>query len=89
VLANLTEFGLTPYFTVDELSAAGVRMVLYPLSAFRAASKAMRHVYETIREAGTQKTLLEQMQTREELYEVLDYYAYEKQLDRILGADEE
>lgn len=86
VLANLTEFGLTPYFSVEEMAGVGVRMVLYPLSAFRAASKAMLHVYETIRDTGTQKSLLEAMQTREELYEVLDYYAYEKQLDRILGA---
>lgn len=81
VLANITEFGKTPMFTVDELGKAGVAMVLYPLSAFRAMSRAALEVYETLRKEGTQKSLLGQMQTREELYEVLDYHEYERKLD--------
>jgi methylisocitrate lyase len=83
VLANLTEFGLTPYFTVDELAGAGVKLVLYPLSAFRAMSKAALATYETIRAHGTQKAVLGSMQTREELYSVLDYHAYERKLDEL------
>jgi len=81
VLANLTEFGLTPYFSVDELASAGVRMVLYPLTAFRAMSQAALKVYRTLRERGTQQSLLESMQTREELYGVLKYHDYERKLD--------
>jgi len=81
VLANLTEFGLTPYFTVDELGAAGVQLILYPLSAFRAMSRAAETVYRTLREHGTQKSVLAAMQTRDELYAVLDYHAYERKLD--------
>jgi methylisocitrate lyase len=88
VLANLTEFGLTPYFTVQELTAAGVDMILYPLSAFRAMSKAALAVYETIRAQGTQVPALASMQTREELYDVLGYHAYERKLDE-LYADRE
>ena len=83
VLANLTEFGLTPYFTLDELGRAGVKLVLYPLSAFRAIAKAALAVYEAIRAEGTQKSLLSSMQTREELYAVLDYHAYERKLDEL------
>jgi methylisocitrate lyase len=83
VLANLTEFGLTPYFTVDELAKAGVKLVLYPLSAFRAMSQAALMVYEAIRARGTQKSVLGVMQTREELYSVLDYHAYERKLDEL------
>jgi methylisocitrate lyase len=83
VLANLTEFGLTPYFTVEELAAAGVKLVLYPLSAFRAMSKAALVVYQAIRAHGTQKSVLGSMQTREELYSVLDYHAYERKLDEL------
>jgi len=83
VLANLTEFGLTPYFTVEELAGAGVKLVLYPLSAFRAMSKAALAVYEAIRAHGTQKAVLGSMQTREELYSVLDYHAYERKLDEL------
>ena len=83
VLANLTEFGLTPYFTVDELGGAGVKLVLYPLSAFRAMAKAGLAVYEAIRAHGTQKAVLGSMQTREELYAVLDYHAYERKLDEL------
>jgi len=85
VLANLTEFGLTPAFTVRELGAAGVKMILYPLSAFRAMSKAALDVYETIIDRGTQKSVVDKMQTREELYEVLGYHAYERKLDELFA----
>jgi methylisocitrate lyase len=85
VLANITEFGQTPLFTTVELGAAGVRLVLYPLSAFRAAAKAQVVVYEAIRRAGTQKSVVPYMQTREELYEVLGYHEYEKKLDELFG----
>ncbi len=88
VLANITEFGLTPAFTVDELAAAGIAIVLYPLSAFRAMSKAADTVYRTIRADGTQQAVLDTMQTREELYEVLGYHAYEERLDRLYAAKE-
>jgi methylisocitrate lyase len=81
VLANITEFGLTPLFTIDELRGAGIAMALYPLSAFRAMNKAAEHVYEVIRKEGTQKSVLGEMQTREELYERINYYEYEKSLD--------
>lgn len=83
VLANLTEFGLTPYFTIDELARAGVKLALYPLSAFRASAKAALAVYEAIRAHGTQKAVLGSMQTREELYSVLNYHAYERKLDEL------
>jgi methylisocitrate lyase len=83
VLANITEFGRTPLFTVAELAAAGVRLVLYPLSAFRAMSQAAALVYGEIRRAGTQQGVLEKMQTRAELYEVLGYLEYEQRLDRL------
>jgi methylisocitrate lyase len=85
VLANLTEFGLTPQFTVAELDEAGVKLVLYPLSAFRAMSRAALHVYEAIRRDGTQRGVLDAMQTRDELYAVLDYYAYERKLDALFA----
>jgi methylisocitrate lyase len=81
VLANLTEFGLTPYFTLAELSRAGVGMVLYPLTAFRAMSRAALEVYRTLREHGTQKPVLDALQTRDELYAVLNYHDYERKLD--------
>lgn len=83
VLANITEFGKTPLFTVKQLGSAGVRLALYPLSAFRAMSKAAEQVYETIRNVGTQESVLASMQTRAELYEVLDYLSYEKKLDEL------
>ena len=83
VLANLTEFGLTPYFTLAELKTAGVALVLYPLSAFRAMSRAALLVYETIRRDGTQRSVVDAMQTREQLYAVLDYHAYERTLDEL------
>jgi methylisocitrate lyase len=81
VLANLTEFGKTPLFSVEEMRAAGIRIVLYPLSAFRAMSAAAESVYGTIREAGTQKSVVDVMQTRDHLYEVLHYHEYESRLD--------
>lgn len=90
VLANLTEFGVTPAFTADELGRVGVAMLLYPLSAFRAMSRAALDVYETIRRDGTQRAAVENMQTREELYDVLGYHAYERKLDELFtGGDEE
>ncbi len=86
VLANITEFGVTPLFTVEELREAGVGLALYPLSAFRAMSAAALKVYRALRAEGTQKSVLELMQTREELYEFLDYHSYEEQLDRLFAA---
>lgn len=83
VLANLTEFGKTPLFTLEEMRAAGVAMVLYPLSAFRAASAATANVYQTIRRDGTQQAAVPTMQTRSELYDVLGYHAYEQKLDQL------
>jgi len=88
VLANLTEFGQTPLFTVAELAATGVRLVLYPLSASRAAAKAQVGVYAAIRSDGTQKNVLPYMQTRAELYDVLGYHAYEQKLDELFGKDQ-
>mgnify|MGYP003704128477 FL=1 len=82
ILANITEFGKTPLFTVEELRGANVDIVLYPLSAFRAMNKAAELVYKTIRSEGTQKNALEHMQTREELYQAIDYYKYEEALDK-------
>jgi len=87
VLANITEFGKTPLFTRDELYCAGVRLVLYPLSAFRAAARAMLEVYGAIRRDGTQAGVVGQMQTRTELYEVLRYHDYETKLDELFGRD--
>jgi methylisocitrate lyase len=88
VLANITEFGKTPLFTVAELRDAGVKLVLYPLSAFRAMSRAAEAVYEAIRRDGTQRAMLERMQTRAELYDVLGYHEYERKLDRLFGTDD-
>ena len=82
ILANITEFGKTPLFTVAELRGADVDIVLYPLSAFRAMNKAAELVYKTIRSEGTQKSALNHMQTREELYQAIDYYKYEAALDK-------
>jgi methylisocitrate lyase len=87
VLANITEFGQTPLFTVAELASAGVAIALYPLSAFRAMNKAALALYRTLRQDGTQKALLDRMQTREELYEFLGYYAYEAKLDALFARD--
>jgi len=82
ILANITEFGLTPLFTRDQLAANGVGMILYPLSAFRAMNKAAENVYETIRRDGTQSGLIDSMQSRDELYERINYHAFEKALDQ-------
>jgi methylisocitrate lyase len=85
VLANLTEFGKTPLFTTDELAKAGVRLALYPLSAYRAMAAAAWNVYRTLREQGTQKSVVDTMQTRAELYEVLGYHEYEARLDELFA----
>jgi methylisocitrate lyase len=87
VLANITEFGKTPLFTVQELGSAGVGLVLYPLSAFRAMSRAAEAVYGAIRKEGTQKGVVDRMQTRVELYDVLGYHDYEKKLDELFGRE--
>jgi len=87
VLANLTEFGRTPLFGVDELRKAGVGLVLYPLSAFRAMSQTAMDVYRTIRDDGTQSSLTDRMQTREQLYEVLGYHDYEQKLDALFSKE--
>jgi methylisocitrate lyase len=85
VLANITEFGSTPLFTVEELRSADVAMVLYPLSAFRAMNKAALNVYTAIRKDGTQRAVVDTMQTRMELYDVIGYHAYEKHLDALFA----
>lgn len=87
VLANLTEFGKTPLFTVEELAGAGIRMVLYPLTAFRAMSKTALDVYGDLREKGTQSGSIDRMQTRQELYDVLGYQAYEDKLDELFAEE--
>ncbi len=86
VLANITEFGATPLYGTQELSAAGVGLVLYPLSAFRAMNKAALHVYEAIRRDGTQQGVVDTMQTRLELYDYLGYHAFEQKLDALFSA---
>jgi methylisocitrate lyase len=85
ILANITEFGMTPLFTRDELASHGVKIILYPLSAFRAMNKAAENVYEAIRRDGTQSGVLDTMQTREELYDRINYYSYENALDQLLN----
>jgi methylisocitrate lyase len=87
VLANITEFGKTPLFTVQELAAAGARLVLYPLSAFRAMSRAAELVYGALRREGTQRSVLDRMQTRVELYDVLGYHDYEQKLDALFARE--
>jgi methylisocitrate lyase len=87
ILANITEFGQTPLYTVQELAGAGVAMVLYPLSAFRAMNAAALRVYQALRKDGTQRGVLELMQTRDELYDFLDYHAYERKLDELFARD--
>ncbi|HET6419763.1 MAG TPA: methylisocitrate lyase [Geobacteraceae bacterium] len=88
VLANMTEFGVTPLYTVRELAGAKVSLVLYPLSAFRAMSAAALKVFRTIRDEGTQKALLDSMQSREELYDFLDYLNFERKLDSFFAKEE-
>jgi len=87
VLANITEFGSTPLFTVDELRSANVSMVLYPLSAFRAMNQAALNVYQAVRKDGTQANVVNTMQTRAELYEHLNYHAYEQKLDELFKGE--
>ncbi|MBF0219878.1 MAG: methylisocitrate lyase [Gammaproteobacteria bacterium] len=89
VLANITEFGATPLFTTAELAAAGVKLALYPLSAFRAMNAAALAVYHSLLQDGTQQPLLHQMQTREELYHFLDYHTYEQKLDALFADGKE
>ncbi|MGD8568603.1 MAG: methylisocitrate lyase [Gammaproteobacteria bacterium] len=89
VLANITEFGKTPLFSMNELGNAGVQLVLYPLTAFRAMSAAALDVYKTIHREHTQAPLLDRLQSREQLYDILDYYRYEKALDEELSKDED
>ena len=85
ILANITEFGATPLFTTDELGSAGVGMVLYPLSAFRAMNAAALNVYQVTRQQGSQQTVIDTMQTRAELYEFLGYHNYEQKLDQLFA----
>ena len=87
VLANITEFGATPLFALQELRSAGVAIALYPLSAFRAMNAAALRVYNAIRKEGTQKNVVDLMQTRDDLYEALDYLAYERKLDRLFAKE--
>jgi methylisocitrate lyase len=87
ILANITEFGATPYFTVDELRSASVSIVLYPLSAFRAMNKAALKVYQAVRRDGSQKNVVDSMQTRDELYDYLDYHSYETKLDQLFAKE--
>lgn len=89
VLANITEFGSTPLYTVEELAAHDVSLVLYPLSAFRAMNAAALQVYQSVREHGTQKHVVDLMQTRNELYDYLDYHAYEQKLDALFNDNNE
>lgn len=88
ILANITEFGLSPLFTTSELAQVGVSMVLYPLSAFRAMNKAAEKVFETIRRDGSQRAVIADMQTREELYDRINYYEFEKALDQFQAISE-
>ncbi len=87
ILANITEFGNTPLYSLDELRSANVAIALYPLTAFRAMNKAALNVYETLRKEGTQKNLVGNMQTREELYDFLNYHSYEKKLDELFARE--
>src|SRR5439155_19854775 len=87
VLANITEFGATPLFTLQELRSAQVAIALYPLSAFRAMNAAALKVYNVIRREGTQKSVVDLMQTRDDLYETLDYLAYERKLDQLFAKE--
>lgn len=89
VLANITEFGKTPLLTTNELISAGIKIALYPLSAFRAANQAALNVYQQIMSNGSQQSVLETMQTREELYQYLGYHEYEQQLDQLLTKGED
>jgi methylisocitrate lyase len=85
ILANITEFGATPLYTVDELRTEDVSIVLYPLSAFRAMNKAAENVYRAVRRDGTQKNVVDTMQTRMELYDAIDYHTFEQKLDALFA----
>ena len=87
ILANITEFGATPLFTTEELKSVGIAIALYPLSAFRAMNKAALEVYQTIKRNGSQRELIDLMQTREELYDFLNYHDYEQKLDQLLNKE--
>ncbi len=87
VLANITEFGSTPLYTTTELSSVGVSIVIYPLSAFRAANAAALKVYQTLLAEGTQKNVIDMMQTRDDLYDYLDYHSYEQKLDELFSEE--
>jgi methylisocitrate lyase len=87
ILANITEFGSTPLFTLEELRSAGAAIALYPLSAFRAMNAAALNVYQHIRQDGTQKNVVETMQPRAELYDYLNYHSYEQKLDELFAKD--
>jgi methylisocitrate lyase len=89
VLANITEFGKTPLFTREELNSVGISLILYPLSAFRAMSHAASNAYQTIIQQGTQQSLIDSMQTRNELYEILGYHKYEQKLDQLMEEENE
>ena len=89
VLANLTEFGATPFFTVEELASVGISMILYPLSGFRAMNKAALEVFKSIIDKGTQAGTIDIMQTREELYNMLDYHSYEEKLDALFSKEKQ
>jgi methylisocitrate lyase len=87
ILANITEFGQTPLFTREELGGVGVSLILYPLSAFRAMSAAALKVFQTIRSEGTQRSVIDNMQSRTDLYDVLNYYAFEQKLDELFARE--
>jgi methylisocitrate lyase len=89
VLANITEFGSTPLFTLEQLRSANVSLVLYPLSAFRAMNKAALNAYRAIRRDGTQQNVLDTMQTRAELYDFLDYHTFEAKLDQLFAKEKQ
>ena len=89
VLANITEFGSTPLYTLEELGSAGIAMALYPLSAFRAMNQAALNVYSTLRSQGTQASLIDKMQSRNDLYEFLGYHEYENKLDTLFSKEKE
>jgi methylisocitrate lyase len=89
ILANITEFGLTPLFTTEQLGSVGVSMVLYPLSAFRAMNAAALNLYTTLRREGTQRSVVPTMQTRQELYDFLDYASYQQKIDQLFGSNQE
>ena len=89
VLANITEFGATPLFSTEELATAGVSIALYPLSAFRAANAAALKVYQTLREEGTQKNVIDIMQSRMDLYDYLGYHEFEQKLDQLFATEQQ